>query len=297
MSDYAIEIQGLSKSFGRKQVLNGLTMNVPWGETFAFLGRNGEGKTTTIRMLLGLLARDEGTIRVGGMSPDSDALKIRGQIGYLAEDQHTFGWMSVDEVIGFTSAFYPTWDNGYCQKLATDFDLPMKTKVKSLSKGQNVRLGLLLALAHRPKIVILDDPTLGLDPIMRKAFIRDIIQHLQGEGVTIFLSTHLLYEIEPVADRIAILDGGRIIREAATEELLENIKRFVIASDSLEKVRSLNGLLDFVVSGRQIALVAERAAETRDALRQLGVGFEESNMNLDSIFEAYVVGNRGKIHG
>jgi len=271
-------------------------MNVPSGETFAFLGRNGEGKTTTIRMLLGLLPKDSGQLRVGGMDPQTDALKIREQVGYLAEDQHTFGWMTVEEVIGFTSAFFPTWDGDLERKLAKDFAIPMKTKVKSLSKGQNVRLGLLLALAHRPKIVILDDPTLGLDPIMRKEFIRDIIEHLQGEGVTVFLSTHLLYEIEPVADWIAILDGGTIIREAPTEELLENVKRLIVSSEDLEKVKNLPGLLDGVVSGRQIALIAEKVSETRAKLKELGVGFEQSDVSLDDIFEAYIIGNRGRMH-
>src|SRR5439155_23296149 len=106
--------------------------------------------------------------------------------------------------------------------------LPMRTKVKHLSKGQSVRLGLLLALAHEPRLVILDDPSLGLDPIMRKEFLRDVVTHLQGEAVTVFFSSHLLYEIEPVADAVAILDKGRIVRAGPTEELRHKVKRLIL---------------------------------------------------------------------
>ena len=135
-----------------------------------------------------------------------------------------FGWMTVAETLRFVKAFYPGWDDGYAATLMRQWELPERTRVEHLSKGQNVRLGLLLALAHRPDLVILDDLRLGLDPIMRKQFMRDVIDHLQGSGVTVFFSSHLLYEIEPVVDEVAILEGGRIVRQAETEALREDAK-------------------------------------------------------------------------
>lgn len=289
----AIDIQSVSKSFGSNRVLDNVTLRVPRGETFAFLGRNGQGKSTTIRMLLGLLDPDGGTLSVDGLDPRQDALAIRRRVGYLAEDQRMFGWMTVAELIRFTRAFYPTWDDAHAERLRADFELPPKTRIRHLSKGQNVRLGLLLALAHRPGIVILDDPTLGLDPIMRKEFMRDVIDHLQGNGVTVFFSSHLLYEIEPVADRVAILDRGRIARVERTETLREEVRQFVVsAEDAAGAVRGLPGVLDIKPSHRRVAVVVDGAAAARQFLREKGIEFEEIGLSLDEIFEACVVGKK-----
>ncbi|MGI9428463.1 MAG: ABC transporter ATP-binding protein, partial [Bythopirellula sp.] len=167
-NDCAIDIQAVHKSFRHNHVLHGTTLHVQPGTTFAFLGRNGAGKTTTIQMLLGLLPRDEGSIRVLGLDPEKQPLDVRAKVGYLAEDQTMYGWMKCGDILRFMAPFYPTWDHDLALKYANDFEVPLQTKIKHLSKGQNVRLGLVLALAHRPELVILDDPALGLDPIMRK---------------------------------------------------------------------------------------------------------------------------------
>lgn len=293
MSDQpAIEIRGVSKRFGRKTVLEGLNLSVPAGQTFAFLGRNGAGKTTAIRMLLGLIKPDGGQIRVLGMDPQKEPLAVRRQVGYLAEDQAMFGWMRVGEMISFMAPFYPTWDNARAHELAEKFELPMRTRTRHLSKGQGVRLGLLLALAHRPKLVILDDPTLGLDPIMRKEFLRDVVTYLQGEQVTVFFSSHLLYEIEPVADSVAILDRGHIVRQADTEELRSRVKRIVAPADSEAALRDLPGLLDFSRQGNQAVAVVEDIETALPAARAAGAIVQVIDLNLDEIFEAYVIGRR-----
>lgn len=293
MSENAIEIKAVEKSFGKNRVLEDVTLAVPRGETFAFLGRNGQGKTTTIRMLLGLLNPDAGELSVAGLSPAKDALEIRRRVGYLAEDQQMFGWMTIRETLSFTRPFYPTWDSDLADKLLDDFELSPKQKVKNLSKGQNVRLGLLLALAHRPEIVILDDPTLGLDPIMRKEFMRDVIEHLQGHGATVFFSSHLLYEVEPVADQVAILDRGRIVRQSRTEELRERVRQFVVSEEDHERLSQLPGTLDVKHSGRQVAVVTEEAEQVRETLSATQASFAEIELNLDEIFEATVIGNSG----
>jgi ABC-2 type transport system ATP-binding protein len=288
----AIDIRSVVKRFGRKTVLDELTLAVRPGQTFAFLGRNGAGKTTAIRMLLGLLKPDAGEIRVLGVDPRQDPLAVRQRVGYLAEDQAMFGWMRVAELTSFMAPFYPTWDAGWAKQLADRFELPMRTRVRHLSKGQGVRLGLLLALAHRPKLVILDDPTLGLDPIMRKEFLRDVVTYLQGESVTVFFSSHLLYEIDAVADSVAILDRGRIVRQADTEELRSRVKRIVVPAEAVSTLRDLPGLLDVAKAGRQAAAVVEDIDAALPVVAGGGVPYEVVDLNLDEIFEAYVIGRR-----
>ena len=292
MSEPAIELQAVYKSFRRTEVLRGVTLRVERGKTFAFLGRNAAGKTTTIRMLLGLLKRDDGAIRVLGLDPTREPLELRRRVGYLAEDQTMWGWMRVEEILRFVAPFYPTWDHELALKYVRDFELPPRTKIKHLSKGQNVRLGLVLALAHRPELVILDDPALGLDPIMRKQFNRDLITHLQGEGRTVFYSSHLLYEVEPIADEVAILDAGRIVRQADTETLRRDVKQLILSRESLAAARDELQILDERADGDQIAIVVEAAAQAIQALGREGIEHRVVDLNLDEIFEAYVVGRR-----
>ncbi len=145
MSEPAIELEGVRKRFSSKEVLSEVTLQVPRGETFALLGRNGAGKTTTIRILLGLIQSDAGKVRIMGLDPGTMALEIRRTTGYLAEDQALFSWMRVSQILGFLAPFYPTWDRELAERYRKLFELPLRTRVRNLSKGQKVRLGLLLA--------------------------------------------------------------------------------------------------------------------------------------------------------
>lgn len=290
MNETMISIQSVTQTFGRHKVLSDLSFAVPKGRIFAFLGRNGAGKTTTIRMMLGLLKPDRGVINVLGHDPLRDPIEVRRRVGYLAEDQRMFGWMRVSELLKFIAPFYPTWDAALAERFRDQFDLDPRARVKHLSKGQGVRLGLLLALAHRPELVILDDPALGLDPIMRKELMRDIIEHLQGRGVTVFFSSHLLYEVEPVADEVAILDQGRIVRQAETEQLREDVKRLILTSDDLDKIESLSGVLDLRRGGERVAVTVEHYGVAREQLDAARIVYETVDLNLDEIFEAYIIG-------
>ena len=290
MSEPAISLQAVEKSFGNTQVLRGVTLDVEPGTTFAFLGRNAAGKTTTIRALLGLTDYDSGSIRVLGLDPMTDALELRGRIGYLAEDQKMYGWMRVEQILSFVAPFYPTWDHELAAQYVREFDLPPRSRIQHLSKGQNVRLGLVLALAHRPELVILDDPALGLDPIMRKQFNRDLISHLQGEGRTVFYSSHLLYEVEPVADRVAILHEGRIVRQTETETLRSDVKQIVVHRDAIAGLREHLALLDLKPDGDEVIATIEKAPGAIELLLREGVTHRVVDLNLDEIFEAYVAG-------
>lgn len=225
-----------------------------------------------------------------GLDPEKEPLKLRSQVGYLAEDQAMYGWMKCGDILRFMAPFYPTWDHDLALKYATDFEVPLKTKIKHLSKGQNVRLGLVLALAHRPELVILDDPALGLDPIMRKQFNRDLITHLQGEGRTVFYSSHLLYEVEPIADQVAILKDGQIVRQEATEKLRSDVKQIHLSRQAATMVLSQGKVLDCREDGSDVVITVAGADWVMEHLRREGVEHQVIDLNLDEIFEAYVTG-------
>jgi ABC-2 type transport system ATP-binding protein len=296
MTESAITIEGLHFSYGKKQVLKGVDLEVPKGSIFGFLGRNGTGKTTTIKTLLGLQKPQAGRCVIGGLDSFTETLEVRRRIGFMAEDQQMYGWMTISRIIKWVAGFYPDWDYKFADELADKLGLPKNTKVKALSKGQNSSLALLLALGHRPDIVILDDPTLGLDPIARKDFLRHVIELLQSNGVTVFFSSHLLYEIEPVADHIAILDQGVIIKASRTEQLRESVRKFVLIPKQEVNFSKLAGILDILKVGDNVSITVDDCnEEKRNRLKGMSInGMTEVALNLDEIFEAYVIGNRGR---
>jgi len=296
MTEPAIKIEGLHFSYGRKKVLKGVDLEVPKGSIFGFLGRNGSGKTTTIKTLLGLQKPQAGKCLVSGLDSVAQNLEIRQRVGFMAEDQQMYGWMTVSRIIKWVAGFYPNWDYKFADELLDILRLPKNTKIKALSKGQNSSLALLLALGHRPKIVILDDPTLGLDPIARKDFLRHVIDLLQSNNVTVFFSSHLLYEIEPVADHIAILDDGVIVKASGTEQLRDSVRRFALTPTSGANFGNVPGVLDVLRLGDNVSVTLEDCDQTkRSSLKGMSVnGMTETALNLDEIFEAYVIGNRGQ---
>lgn len=290
MSDAAIVMDRLTKSYGAAPVLKDLSLSIPEGQTFALLGRNGAGKTTAIRILLGLLSADSGSVRVAGLDPAREPIAVRKKVGYLAEDQVMYGWMTPTELCHFLSAFYPTWDHAWANECLTRFDIPPYAKIGRLSKGQSVKLGLAVAMAHRPPIVILDDPALGLDPIARKEFNRDLVEHLQASGSTVLYSSHLLAEVEAVADGVAILDRGTIVRTSPTEELREQVKLVLVERAALSGIEPPNGLLDVRGDGSRVSLVVDAAPAFVEELSLRSVDHEVVDLTLDEIFAAFVIG-------
>jgi ABC-2 type transport system ATP-binding protein len=292
MNPCAISVEHLRQGYGSRAVLENVSLEIPPGQTFALLGRNGAGKTTLIRTLLGLLQPQAGAVEVLGLSPTARPLDVRRRVGYLAEDQAMYGWMTAEEIGRFLAPFYPTWDAGLASGLLDRFGVPRSTRIKYLSKGQTVRLGLALALAHRPEVVILDDPAMGLDPITRKQFNRDVIEHLQAERRTVFYSSHLLYEVEAVADAVGILDQGRIVRYGSTEELQRDIKRIVLSVEAFAGCPRPAKLLDVSKDGPRIALTVDDAGTWLAQLQAGGVAHVVEDLSLDEIFEAFVIGWR-----
>lgn len=288
----AIKIDQVQKQFGKNVVLENVSLEIPRGQTLALLGRNGAGKTTLIRMLLGLLKPDAGSIQVDGCDPTREAIELRRRVGYLAEDQTMYGWMTAVELCHFLNPFYPAWNQSLADDYLERFDIPRHQRIERFSKGQNVKLGLTLALAHEPNVVILDDPALGLDTIARKEFNRDLIEHLQAVGRTVLFSSHLLDEVEAVADAVAILDGGRIIRQSATETLRSEVKRFVLNSVEIAGITPPPGLLDVRVWESQFVVTVDGEEPFKEQLTSLGIEHEIIELSLDEIFESFVIGRK-----
>jgi ABC-2 type transport system ATP-binding protein len=292
VNEPVLTVRNLRKDFGRQTVFDDVSFSIQPGHTFALLGRNGAGKTTLIRILLGLTKPTAGSVQVLGHDPLSKPLELRRRVGYLAEDQTMYGWMIPLELCRFLKPFYPTWDQQLAEDYLDRFEIPRRTKISRLSKGQTVKLGLLAALAHRPEFVVLDDPALGLDPIARKEFNRELIEQLQAQGRTVFYSSHLLDEVEAVADTVAILDGGRIVRCAATETLRDEVKQVVLPVEAAANSPSPKNLLDVRQHGDQVVATIDQAAEFLEQLTGSGVQHTVVDLTLDEIFEAFVIGRR-----
>jgi ABC-2 type transport system ATP-binding protein len=292
MNKSVICVDKLAKSFGSHQVLREVSLRIPEGQTFALLGRNGAGKTTMIRILLGVIPADSGTVRLAGLDPGDAPVQLRTQVGYLAEDQVMYGWMTPIELCRFLSHFYPTWDMDLARSYLERFDLPLHVRIRQLSKGQSIKLGLAVALAHRPPIVILDDPAMGLDPIARKEFNRDLVEHLQASGCTVLYSSHLLGEVEAVADAVAILDQGRIVRTGTTDQLREEVKRILVPVAMASTIPKPKGLLDVRRHEHRLAFVTDEAGPYLAELTARGIAHEVDELSLDEIFEALVIGRR-----
>jgi ABC-2 type transport system ATP-binding protein len=290
MSDSAVSVQHLRKAFGPHVVLDDVSFEVPTGQTFALLGRNGVGKTTMIRTLLGLLPADAGKIQVAGCDPATQPIELRRRVGYLAEDQSMYAWMTAHELCRFLEPFYRQWDRTLASSYLKRFEIPHNVRIERLSKGQTVKLGLAVALAHSPQVAILDDPALGLDSVSRKEFNRDLVEHLQAEGRTVIYSSHLLDEVEAVADVVAILDQGRIIRQGPTETLRDEVQRMILPRDVVQRRPPPVGLLDARRQGEQFEIVVDGAPRFIEELTSTGLTVEATGMSLDDIFEAFVIG-------
>jgi len=214
-----IAISDLSRRFKSKLALDNVSLNVERGQVFGLVGANGAGKTTLIKHILGLLRAESGSIRVFGLDPVADPVGVLSRIGYLSEENDLPGWMRVDELIRYSRAFYPAWDDAYAEELRRTFALDPAAKIKNLSKGQRARAGLLIALAYRPELLVLDEPSSGLDPIVRRDILGAVIRTIADEGRTVLFSSHLLDEVEEVADHVTMIDHGRIVLSAPLDAI------------------------------------------------------------------------------
>jgi ABC-2 type transport system ATP-binding protein len=227
-----IEIDGLTKYYGSKQAVAGLTLDIPRGAIFALLGENGAGKTTSIRMLTGLLKPDAGRAWILGLDPWNDAVRLRLRVGYVPERPKFYDWMTVSEVGWFTSGFHAKGFLPRYRKLTDRFDLDPASRLGHLSKGQYAKVGLSLALASDPKVLILDEPTSGLDLLVRREFLSSMVD-LAGEGRTIVISSHQVAEVERVASHVAFMAAGRVLLSGALDDVKERLVRLRVLCEGM----------------------------------------------------------------
>src|SRR3954471_20067250 len=214
-----IQIDGVSRHFGPKPALDNVSLTIPRGKVFGLVGENGAGKTTLIKHILGLLKAETGSVRVFGLGPGQKPPAVLSRIGFLSENRDLPAWMRVDELLHYTEAFYPQWDRSYAEQLRQQFGLDPASRIKNLSRGETAKAGLLVALAYRPELLLLDEPSSGLDPVVRRDILEAIIRTVADEGRTVFFSSHLLDEIERVSDDIALMHGGKLVLSGPLDDL------------------------------------------------------------------------------
>lgn len=219
MKGPVVDLQDVARRFGRRTALDGITLSLPPGVVYGLVGANGAGKTTLLRHILGLLRAQSGTVRVFGMDPVAEPVAVLSRIGYLSEENDLPVWMRVDELIRYTRAFYPSWDDLYAEELRSAFGLDPAARIRDLSKGQKARAGLIAALAHRPELLVLDEPSSGLDPIVRRDILGAVLRTIAHEGRTVLFSSHLLEEVEEVADHVIMISEGRALLSAPLAEI------------------------------------------------------------------------------
>ena len=219
VTESIVSVTGVTRRFGAKAALDSVSLELERGVVHGLVGVNGAGKTTLIRHLLGLLKAESGSVRVFGLDPVADPVGVLSRIGYLSEENDLPGWMSVEELIRYSRAFYPKWDDAYAEELRRAFALDPAAKIKTLSKGQKARAGLVIALAYRPELLILDEPSSGLDPIVRRDILGAVIRTVADEGRTVLFSSHLLDEVEQVADHVTMISHGKILLSAPIETI------------------------------------------------------------------------------
>ena len=293
---FAIELVGLTKRFGDKLAVDNLTLRIPAGTVFGFIGPNGAGKSTTIKLLMGLLARTAGDARVLNCGVANRAEGVKQRVGYVPELHLIYRWMRVRDVIGFCRPFYRTWNDALCADLVKLFELDVNKKVRDLSKGMVAKLALLLAVAHEPEVLILDEPTSGLDPLVREEFLDGVLRTICARQRTVLFSSHMLSDVQRLADDVGIICDGRLLVHCPTDELLTGTKRIrVVLRDGCTPDRPPQGTIWQRRQQREWLLTVRGFSPVMlDELRHAyPVEFiEVLDLGLEDVFKDFIRGRR-----
>lgn len=293
--DNAIETENLGRKFGTFDAVRGVNLSVLKGTVFGLLGINGAGKSTIIKMIIGHLRPTTGGVRVLGRTLDEDLVEIRKRVAYVSETRYLYEWMTVAESIKFTRAFHATWDDEKAAHLLKRFSLPPDKKIKQLSRGNRARVCLLLALSFNPELIILDEPTSGLDPIVRRDFIENIVSEISEEGKTVLFSSHIVEEVERVADYVGIINDGELLLTSSVDDIKASYKRIRYSTNGTRpELAGVPGILG-VENGRheQVLTVKGWGEETVRALGARGVSEPEVlPISLEEIFVSSVRAER-----
>jgi ABC-2 type transport system ATP-binding protein len=287
MTDAAIRVENLVKYFDGRCVLDGIDLKIPQGCIYGLLGRNGVGKTTLIRILLGLDFPTRGQTYVFDVESDRLSARQRGRIGYVAEGHHLIQNYRVSKLAQITRKLSLTWNQEFFDHLMNQFRLPRDRKVKELSGGMRAQLNLALALAHDPEVLVLDDPTLGLDTVVRREFLELAIDLIQRQGRTILFSSHILSDVERISDRIGILVAGKLVVDCSLEQLKQRVKKLqIVFTNQAPTDLPLTEIIHQKIEGRELMLTVANWNERKQALIDTykPMTCEEIPMSLEDIF-------------
>lgn len=282
-----ISVSGLKKTFGSKTVLDGVDLQIPVGSVVGLVGTNGAGKSTLIKCLLGLLRKTYGSVTVFGEDPWDLSASAKSRIGYVPQIVNLYPWMTVKQLIAYTSAFYDAWDPDWTKLLVDRWELPLNQKVGPMSPGQLQKLGLVLALGYRPELLILDEPVASLDPLARREFLRSLLEMCRDQDRTVLFSTHITSDLERVASHLAILKQGRIELFDELDSVKDRFKRIRInSSHDLPSDFSVPGALRSEVIGNRATVTLADCSES--LLEELKSRFPSQvaveDLNLEEIF-------------
>jgi ABC-2 type transport system ATP-binding protein len=225
----AIELNQVSWKAGKGFALRDLSLRVPVGSVYGFLGPNGSGKTSTIRLFMGMMKPDSGDIRVLGKPVPRELPRVLARVGYVPERPHVYPALTVAEALRYHASFYPSWDAGWCTEMTKQLALDPSRKIARMSKGETGKLLLLLALSQRPDLLVLDEPTDGLDPVVRRDVLTAVLDYVSETSATVFISSHLVHELERFCDWVGVLDGGQLVAELPMQSFKSGIKRIRVA--------------------------------------------------------------------
>ena len=291
MKEGVVEVHELSRQFGKTKALDSVSLQLQPGFVYGLVGANGQGKTTLMKHLLGLLRAQQGSVRVFGLDPVKQPVQVLQRIGYLSEERELPEWMRIDELMRYTAAYHPNWDSAYSRELLDTFELDGAKKVKELSKGMRAQAGLIAAVAHRPELLLLDEPSTGLDAVVRKDILNVIIRTVADDGRTTIFSSHLLDEVEQMSDYVFMIDAGRLVLQGRLDDIKNQHQRLSVSfATARDELPPIDGILSAERQGKDWSIVCNGALQqVHESLLSMGAEVTHSrNASLQEIFVARV---------
>ncbi len=307
-TENSVSIRNVTKLFSGKTVLDSVSLEIPSGGVLALLGRNGAGKTTLMRILFGLIEPDSGKTEVHGFDSQSATVPMRLNTGFMSEECQYYPWMTGKQLINFLSPLFPTWDGTFLDNLIKTLEVPLDQQVKTLSKGAKRKLQLALTLAPKPRVILLDEPLAGLDAVIREQILTTIVSILSEQGCTILLSSHELFEVERICDRVVILSRGKFLIDLDKNGLKSGMRRVIVDlenpfhtevevgrlcqdgtvfKDPIEVLPSNPGIIHAKCRGSQIEIIVRDFSEEK--IKEILIDFKTKsykveNLSLSEIF-------------
>lgn len=299
-ADFLVDIDHLTRRFGSTIALGNVSLSFRKGLVYGLVGSNGAGKSTLLKHILGLLKAHSGSVRVFGLDPAKYPVEVLGRIGYLSEDRDLPEWMRIGELLRYTAAFHPHWDWDYANELLQTFQLNPTKKVKDLSKGMRAQAGLIVAVAHRPELLLLDEPSTGLDAVVRKDILNAIIRTVADDGRTAIFSSHLLDEVELMSDELIMMERGKIVLQGATDSVKQEFHVvWLDGSGVRHAIERLSCVVSLEIHGKELRVVCrgDRATVESILLDASAKVVDWRAASLQEVFVAKAGRNSQAIHG